>query len=42
LFSAFPTVAASSSEDESDEGFDCELIRAAIVCAAVIVEVCMK
>jgi hypothetical protein len=37
LFAAFP---AADEGDNSSDGLSCKLIRAAIVCAAVIVEVC--
>ena len=42
LFSAFSAKVALDEEENSDDGFDEHLIRAAIVCAAVIVEVSSK
>jgi hypothetical protein len=42
LFSAFSSKVAHDEEDNSDDGFDDHLIRAAMVCAAVIVEVSSK
>lgn len=42
LFLAFPTVSVSDKEENSADGFDYDLIRASIVCAAVIIEVRLK